>query len=330
MTSESSPRTRMTLVGVVIPAVVGAIGLILIALSVPDLPDPIAIHWGVNGQPDGFGSVWTVVWIIPVVVLGFAAFCLPLARSREPGVTAVQRLVLATGPFLSTFITVIITGSVVIQRGLDDARDAPSVVPLMGLGLVAGLALGALSLLVLPPATSDPDTQPRDTPVLELSPTERAVWFQRIAPARWLSMLLLAVAGVVVIGGGLALWFFAPFWAFVVFVVVEVAAALLVATTMFWRVRVDASGFAATAGPGWPRYEVPLNEVESCAVITVNPVRAFGGWGIRWGGKGRLGIVTRSGSAIEVRRTNGRSLVVTVSHPEQGAALLNSLAQRVH
>lgn len=320
----------MTLVGVVVPAVIGAIGLVLIALSMPDLPDPIAIHWGVNGQPDGFGSVWTTLWVIPVIVLGFAALCLPLARSREPGVTTVQRLVLATGPFLATLVTVIIAGSVVIQRGLDDARDAPSIVPLMGIGLVAGLALGALALLVLPPATADPDTQPRDTPLLELSPTERAVWFQRIAPARWLSTLLLVVAVVAIGGGGLALWFFAPLWAFLVFVVVETLAALLVATTMFWRVRVDASGFAATAGPGWPRYEIPLDEVESCAVITVNPVRDFGGWGIRWGGKGRLGIITRTGSALEVRRTDGRRLVVTVSRPEQGAALLNSLAQRVH
>lgn len=324
-----TPRTRMTLVGVVVPAVIGAIGLVLIALALPQLPDPIAIHWGVTGEPDGFGSVWAVVWVIPVVVAGYAALCLTLARSHEAGVTAIQRLVLAVSPFMATMITVIITGSVLIQRGLDDARDAPSVVPLIGIGLVAGLILGGLSLVVLPPVSEDPDAKHRDIPVLELTPTERAVWFQRIAPARWLSTLLLVVAVVVIIGGGLALWFFAPLWAFIVFVVLEVGAALLVAATMFWRVRIDASGFAATGGPGWPRFVVPLNEVESCAVITVTPMRDFGGWGIRWGAKGRIGIVTRTGSALEVRRKDGRTLVVTVSQAEQGAALLNTLAQRV-
>lgn len=324
-----TPRTRMTLVGVVVPALIGAVGLVLIALALPQLPDPIAIHWGVTGEPDGFGSIGTVLWVIPVVVVGYAALCFSLARGHDTGVTAVQRLVLATSPFLATLITVIITGSILIQRGLDDARDAPSVVPLIGVGLVAGLVLGGLSLLVLPPVTDDPDDRPRDTPVLELSPTERAVWFQRIAPARWLTFLLLGVAGLVIVGGGLALWFFAPLWAFLVFVVLEVVAALLVATTMFWRIRIDASGFTATAGPGWPRFAIPLSEVESCAVITVTPMRDFGGWGIRWGAKGRIGIVTRSGSALEVRREDGRALVVTVSQAEQGAALLNSLAQRV-
>ncbi len=325
-----TPRTRMTLVGVVIPIAIGVIGLLLIALALPQLPDLIAVHWGVSGQPDGFGSVWTVIWIIPVVVFGYAAFCLPLARNREPGVTTIQRLVLATAPFLSTLITVIVTGSVLIQRGLDDARDAPSVVPLLGLGLVAGLAVGALSLLILPPATDEPDHAAEDRPMLDLAPTERAVWLQRIAPPRWLATLLLVMAVVVIGGGGLALWFFAPLWAFVVFVFVMLVLALTASVSLFWRVRVDASGFLAVAGPGWPRYEVPLSEVASGAVVNVNPMRDFGGWGIRWGGKGRLGIILRAGSAIEVRRKDGRNLVVTVSQAEQGAALLNSLAQRVH
>jgi hypothetical protein len=40
-------------------------------------------------------------------------------------------------------------------------------------------------------------------------------------------------------------------------------------------------------------------------------------------------VITRSGEALEVRRKDGRAVVVTVSQTESGAALLNSLAGRL-
>ena len=164
--------------------------------------------------------------------------------------------------------------------------------------------------------------------MLELGATERAVWMQRIEPQRWLGVFVLGVLGFALIGGGVALWVAAPVPAFVLYVVVLLLVAVLVISTLFWQVRVDESGFRATSAVGLPRFVIPLDQVRGAARVDVVPVRDFGVWGIRWGGGGRLGVVTRGGQAIEVQRTNGKSLVVTVDNAEKGASLLNALKAR--
>ena len=63
-------------------------------------------------------------------------------------------------------------------------------------------------------------------------------------------------------------------------------------------------------------------------MVDVSPFAEFGGWGYRVGRGGRVGIVLRSGPALQVERTGGRSLVVTVDDAATGAALLNTLAAR--
>ncbi|MFP3821360.1 hypothetical protein SB658_21920, partial [Bacillus sp. SIMBA_008] len=64
----------------------------------------------------------------------------------------------------------------------------------------------------------------------------------------------------------------------------------MVATTAF-RVRVTPEGFAARALIGWPRIEIPLDEVESARAVDVSPFGEFGGWGWRIALDGRTGIV---------------------------------------
>jgi hypothetical protein len=56
----------------------------------------------------------------------------------------------------------------------------------------------------------------------------------------------------------------------------------------------------------------------------VEAIGTFGGWGLRWAGRGRIGIITRSGPALEVRRHDGSSLVITVDDAAAAAALLTA------
>ncbi|RZI85543.1 MAG: DUF1648 domain-containing protein, partial [Microbacterium sp.] len=46
---------RFVLVALVLPAVVVVAGLVALLLAAPALPDPVAVHWGADGRPDGFG-----------------------------------------------------------------------------------------------------------------------------------------------------------------------------------------------------------------------------------------------------------------------------------
>ncbi len=39
----------------------------------PYLPDPAPIHWGISGQPDGFGSPWVLALLGPGVAVGLTA-----------------------------------------------------------------------------------------------------------------------------------------------------------------------------------------------------------------------------------------------------------------
>jgi hypothetical protein len=95
-----------------------------------------------------------------------------------------------------------------------------------------------------------------------------------------------------------------------------------------FHVRVSAAGLTVRSTFGWPRTTVPADEVERADVVQVRPVHDFGGYGWRLGRQGRTGVVVRAGEALEVTRTGGRALVVTVDDAADAAALLNTMAER--
>ena len=61
---------------------------------------------------------------------------------------------------------------------------------------------------------------------------------------------------------------------------------------------------------------------------SVDPFADFGGWGYRVRPGSRTGFVVRKGEALEVERGDGTAWVVTVDDAAEGAALLNTLADR--
>jgi uncharacterized membrane protein len=48
--------------------------------ALPDLPDRVVTHWGLNGEPDGWSSRTTAVFILPAFGLGLAALLAFLPR----------------------------------------------------------------------------------------------------------------------------------------------------------------------------------------------------------------------------------------------------------
>jgi hypothetical protein len=93
-----------------------------------------------------------------------------------------------------------------------------------------------------------------------------------------------------------------------------------------WVIRVDGTGLTIRSAIGWPRIRVPLNEVLRADVTQVRPLRDYGGWGLRVGRGGRIGVVLRSGDALLVQRTGGRSIAVSLDGAYTAAGLLNALA----
>lgn len=115
-------------------------------------------------------------------------------------------------------------------------------------------------------------------------------------------------------------------WAVVVILVFVFA--LLVIMLARWTVTVDRTRLTARPLIRRPRIQVPLSEILGAEVVTVRRIAEFGGWGLRTGATGRTGVILRSGPALQVTRTGGRTFVVTVDDAQTGAAILNTLAAR--
>jgi hypothetical protein len=101
----------------------------------------------------------------------------------------------------------------------------------------------------------------------------------------------------------------------------------LVLSMLLWRVTVDSRGVTVRSAFGLPRVHIAAGDVVEARAIEVDPVRQFGGWGIRYGALG-WGVVVRGGPAIEVTREGKMPFIVTVADAATGAALLTALALR--
>ncbi len=315
-------RTRMLVVGVIVPLLIAAGAVAVMLSTLPSLPTPVAVHWGPSGAPDRFGSPLEAILLVGLVVIAYSVFAFVLARSE----TVNARIVLAVSPFLATVLGFITAGGLVLQQGLADAHDAPSLLPVVGIGFGAGIVLAVISWFVLPkPAPVAPLS---DVPTLDLAAGERATWFARLEPALWLGVVLVVVGVAALVGGGVAIWFAGSTPILITYLVIMGFVVLASAGALFWTVRIDSRGFVARSVLGVPRFTVPLEDVEAAVSVPTGATAGFGGWGLRWGGAGRVGIILGSGEALEVRKRSGGSIVVTTPDSERAAALLNSLARR--
>lgn len=218
-------------------------------------------------------------------------------------------------------IALLMVVSVDVQRGLADAADAPDTTSWLFVGFGTLIGLAALGWLLQPRAGISPDAGQQAASGIRLAPGERAAWFGSVAIGRTgvvilvVSILLLISATILVfaVDAGAVSW---------IMVVVTVLVIGLIATTLVFRVRVNSTGLLVRSVFGWPRWSIHASDIVDVRVVQVNPVAEFGGWGMRIGADGRMGVVLRTGEALQVTRTNGRAFVVTIDDAATAAAVL--------
>jgi hypothetical protein len=283
-----------------------------------ELPDPVASHWAINGTADGFSSLNGTLAVMlgfgVALVLGFSALTLLLGHSA-----VTRRIGTAATIWSALFLSLLTLGSLSIQRGLADARevggiDGPLLLAIGG-SLLPAVAVGAL----VPGDRRLPTAEAvaADAPRVTLASAERATWSANADAGPATGVGILAIAAV------LALVVLTRIWPLLIVVGVLV---LLIAAMFRWVVRVDGTGLTVRSAIGWPRLRVPLDEVVRADVIEVRPMPDFGGWGLRVGRHGRVGVVLRRGPALLVQRTGGRSVAVTVDGAAMAAGMLNAHA----
>ncbi len=327
MEDRSSIVVRAVWVALVVPVVLTLVAVVLQLTWLGQLPDPVAIHWGTSGVPNGFAAAW----VVPAMTVAtglllpgiMAAVTIPALRRGAQGATF--RFLAATAAGMAAMTAVISTWSVAVQRGLSDAASAPSVMPAMVVGLAALLVVGLLGWFVQPVQHQVVPGAAVAAP-LPVRAGERVMWTRTATAARWLAALLLAVTA---LNTTLAVvfWFTSPQ---TVPIVAGTALLVLLAfvSSASFTVRVDRDGLTVTSALGVPRFRVPLDDIVSAGTGDTVGFGEFGGYGVRTASHG-TGVILRNGEALRVTRSSGRQFVVTVDDAALGASVLQGLvAQR--
>jgi hypothetical protein len=284
------------------------------------LPHPLASHWSGGSAPDGFSGLTSFITFMGATGLGCIALfdAIALFSGRT---AATLRMTAAGNVWIAGLLATIATGSTAVQRGLADAHHVVLPGWLLPTAMLAPLIPAVIAAFLVPADRHQPSASriPEGAPQIPLGASARAVWLRRTSsgPGAAIavgSILLVVVLSIVLDTPG---------------ILALVAVLILVlGATLAFRVRVDATGLTVRSLLGFPSTRIRADEVERASVIDVSPLRDFGGWGWRVGHGGRTGIVLRSGEALLVEQTGGRSLVITVEDAAQGAALLNTMAVR--
>jgi MFS family permease len=320
-------RRRVLALSLVVPLAIAAVGVVLVATWLPDLPERIAIHWGPDNRPDGYAGFGVLAALVlgttAVLALAITGGVMTLTADASP---VRGRLLVATSVAVTTAVTIGIVGLTGAQRGGAPAPDGAVPGTWLLVGALVGILLGAVAWHLTPRwVQADPDAYPQPEPI-ELAAEERATWSRTVAPSRRFVVLfcgglavLLGVGVASVVGSEPSAWPLLSVPALIV---------LLAASTLRWRVTVTRTGLVVRSAFGLPRFAVPLERIASVRVAPVQPMAQFGGWGLRWASGRRFGVVVTAGEGIEVHRTDGSVFVVTVGDAATGAALLAGFAAR--
>jgi hypothetical protein len=80
----------------------------------------------------------------------------------------------------------------------------------------------------------------------------------------------------------------------------------------------------------WPLHRsfrrIAWSEIERCEVRQYNPIREFGGWGIRWV-PGKLAYNVRGNRGVWIERTTGRAVLVGSQDPEEFVKAIDEAAK---
>ena len=302
----NNQKTLRWWAGVVLVPAVAVILITCLPILLRDrLPDPMAIHWGIEGEANGSMAFWgSVAMIGGMAVLAWVAL-VSISRKRLP-----VSMASATVHYLLFLLAAVQVSGVMANLDVADWRSAPGPSGLEIVGVIAIGVVGAVLGWYLGDRFLGYSTVSKESPSVGLSANETAVW---VSSARSLWGIIPAV--LLLIGAP-----FAPGWNAVGLILIG----LIVSQVSLISGEVSEAGFRGWFGwVGWPRRRIPLEEIERAEVVDVNPM-AYGGYGFR-ARPGETAWIVRKGPGLRVVRKEGRDLVATLPDPEEGAGLLNDL-----
>lgn len=281
----------------------------------PRLPDPVAVHWGVGGDPDGYASLAGVTAVCTWLgVLGLAALVVVgVLTRRRPAY--LRGWMAGLTPFVALAPASLL---LVLLPNLDarTAEQAGPVGPELLLVIVLPAVAGALAWTMAAAPGRRWAAAPAIRPGAEVD-AERAPYRERVVMVNLWGITL----AVILLDGLLAL--VAGGW------VLAFGLVLVVALLWFgiYRYDVGDEGVRVSFGPLGPvARRVPVEEIEGADVIDVRP-RSWGGWGYRISGS-HSAVVMRRGPGAQLGLAGGRSLTLSTVDADRLAGRVNGAVVR--
>lgn len=313
--AEATARRRHLSVTVGLTVLTSVVYAGVALMTAGRLPAVMATHFDLTGRPDGFMATTAALFVQGLFVLGVPLALLAVFSAGQWWRGELARSMSATIAGLSASLTTLFVTLTLAHVGVENADEVTLRAATALLALAAGVVVALLTALILPkplPRLPAPPVTP-----MAIAPTDRVSWFGK-AHTGPTALAAIGLGIVVIVAAALAtgvVWL----WLLVVLLVI-----LILGITSF-DLNVDARGVAWRAALGLPRGRVKLSEITDVSVIEVNP-GDFGGYGVRVV-PGRLGLITRSGSALLVAHGK-RELVVTVDDAFTAASVLEGLRGR--
>lgn len=302
------PRRWITWLPVTVGVALNLVGMAL-----------VAARWaqtvgGEGGRPDDLASPVPEEALAFVSVQLLSAVLLVLAgrishQEREVAI-------LATGVVVT--LAIFQWGGLLGNAGPDDLAVS------MSFSLLIGLITGVAAALTVWSAIRVPSDH--GPPVIDLSAARSGIgpWSDRTRVARLLAYgpALALIPLTATLLWALASAGHAPA------LLITLALVAMVALQLAARgvVLVDAGGVTARGLGVFTWVRIPLAALTGAhPVFDINPVGDFGGWGLRTGFDGTRALITDAGAGVRIEQRTGQAVVITVEHPGEAAAAINTL-----
>lgn len=295
---------RWSLVVVVVPALVMFGVFVPIVAFWSRYPDPIAVHWGFSGPPNGEMSL--LLYTVLLAAGLFLAWAALIAGSREmmpsAPLTAVTYSII--GLLAAVNAQIVIANLDATSWEAADEMSPPMFIAVLAVAVAAGAAGWFVA--------GGSHGVPVDVPLAAAS--ARTETWSASASNGWVA--LGAVLPVMLV------LFLDPVW-----MILMVAISIVMVAFSSVRVAANEQGVTVDIGPfGWPRTHISIDVITGAAAFDIRPM-AYGGWGYRVR-SGVRAVVIRSGPAIRIERSDGPDTMVTVDDASVGAATIGTLARR--
>lgn len=295
-------RVRGWLTVWILPFLVIAGSVVPIVLYWDRFPDPLAVHWGVSGVPNGTFPLWLYTLAMGGGML-LTWWGLISGTRRGPNAPLAS-----VAYFILGLLAAVNAQILYFNLDAETWTNAEHFGALaIGGVLLAAVLFGGLGWLLGGGRRGVPEDVE-----LEVPETTAGTW-SGTASNLWIALIAVVPVGFAFVVD--------PVWA-VLFIAIS---ALLV---IFAFVRVDATetGVTISLGPiGLPRRRIPMQRITGAGAIEVQAL-AYGGWGWRIR-PGRRSFIIRGGPAIRIERDKGVATVVTVDEAPLGAAVIESAAR---